>query len=59
MRTLFRSFFTLVALAVGLPGCGKSEDARTPAPSPSSPKKGEGEATAALTRVTLHVPGMT
>jgi predicted small lipoprotein YifL len=57
MRRLFRSFFTLAALAVGLPGCGKSEDARTPAPPPSSPDKGEATATSA--RVTLHVPGMT
>jgi predicted small lipoprotein YifL len=59
MRRLFRSFFTLAALAVGLPGCGKSEDARTPTPSPSSPDKAEGEATATSARVTLHVPGMT
>jgi hypothetical protein len=59
MRSLFRSFLTLTALAAGLPGCGKSEDARTPALPPSSGDSTAGEASADLSRITLVVPGMT
>jgi hypothetical protein len=51
MPKLFRSVLAFAALAVGLPGCSKSEEARQPAPPPSS---GED-----LSEVTLHVPGMT
>jgi predicted small lipoprotein YifL len=59
MRRLFRSVVALAALAVGLPGCGKPQEARTPAPPPSSGDRAENGASAALSEVTLLVPGMT
>jgi hypothetical protein len=60
MRQFFRSVGALAAFAVGLSGCGKSQDApRTAAPPPSSPDKAEDGAPSALSEVTLIVPGMT
>jgi predicted small lipoprotein YifL len=59
MRRLFRSVVALAALAAGLPGCGKSQDARAPAPPASSGDRAEDTASGALSEVTLVVPGMT
>jgi hypothetical protein len=59
MRRLFRSVLALAALAVGLPGCSKTQDARTPAPPPSSGDRAEDRSDGASFEVTLLVPGMT
>jgi hypothetical protein len=59
MRRLFRSVLALAALAVGLPGCSKSDETRSTAPPPSSGDRAEDKVGGMSSAVTVHVPGMT